>query len=82
MTMTRLCIECRWCDWPAFATGDLTVIEITAGCFHPQAKATASLVTGSAVGFGRPCALMRGPDAVCGPDGTLWEGKGGKAVTS
>lgn len=84
-TMTRACIDCRWCDWPAFATGELTAVEITAACFHPKAKATTSAVTGPAGDRGRPATLMRRElvvtDAVCGPLGLLWEGRGGKAVT-
>lgn len=76
--MEKTCTNCRWCDWPAFATGDLTVIEITAACFHDAAKAWPSMVTGSREG--RPCAVMRNGNAPCGPEGRLWEGKG-KAVT-
>lgn len=84
--MTKTCIDCKWCDWPAFATGDLTVIEMTAACFHPRAKATVSMVTGSAQSRGRPCLVTRGgggriSDWECGPEGNLWEGKPGAAGT-
>lgn len=78
----RRCIDCRWCKWPYFATGDRAVIEITAACFHPRAEASASVVTGT--GASRPCAIMRQPletgGAVCGPIGLLWEATS-KAVT-
>lgn len=85
--MTRACVDCRWCDWPAFATGDPGVIEIAARWSHPNAKATTSVVTGLGGLRSRPCTLMRnspvvcGAEAVCGPHGALWEPTGGKAVS-
>ena len=81
--MIRPCITCRWGDWPEFATGNHVAIEMTAACFHPKALDTTSVVTGETQ-RPRPCALMRRElvvsEAVCGPLGLLWEGRG-KAVS-
>lgn len=69
------CITCRFCDWPHFATGSQSVIEITAACFHPTVKAHPSPVTG--VGDGKSAFLTRelGP---CGPDALFYEPKASK----
>ena len=81
----KACIDCKWCNWPEFATGDLTVIEITAACFHPRAKSSYSRVVGAG-GAGRPCVLMRADVAagatVCGSLGALWEGRDASRTVS
>ena len=74
--MSKFCIDCRWRDYPAMATGDLVAIEVLAACTHPRASATLSPVIGGH--DRRPCTAMRGDTAPCGPFGVLWEGKGGK----
>lgn len=75
----KRCVDCRHCDWPEFATGSQSVIELTAACFHPDAMASRSPVVGT--GSGRPCWLMRQFVAgeagarMCGPEAAWFEAK-------
>lgn len=74
-TPAPTCINCRHCDWPTFATGNWSVIEITAACFHAGLVGWFSPVTGT--GNAKSCAVARtsGP---CGPAAKLYEPKEGK----
>lgn len=72
----RPCTACRFCDWPAFATGDDAVVALTAMCFHPTILAHGpSPVTG--LSHAMPCFNLRRIGASCGIDGTLFEDKEG-----
>ena len=71
----RVCIECRHCDWPSFATGLLGLIRDVAMCGHADAVAEVDPVTGEANAM--LCRDARNLASACGADGVWWEQRKG-----
>lgn len=72
----RLCVECRHCNWPEFATGNDAVIDTLASCHHPMFENRISYVVGPI--NSHPCWATRQTGA-CGDAGHLFERSDAKA---